>query len=201
MKFRAVKIKQKGITLIETLVLTAILGAGSHYAFFEYQNYSRQQAVQEVFKHFIYSLSAARSEAKNSKTPVSICLSYNAKTCSNDSSANGWIVFIDDGRGKGFQSNKRRELDEKLLVSFSAPIGIAPQLVDFEDKRYFSIGFDENGFSTEVQRIYATVTDDHQTDSYEKKSKIDRSGFISGVDHRRAIASIDAARKNVHNSL
>ncbi|WP_330924185.1 GspH/FimT family pseudopilin [Candidatus Sororendozoicomonas aggregata] len=94
--------QQKGFTLIELMVVIALMGMLSG-VLISMGDLIRDFRVTYIQKRVYYSLILAKSEAIKRNTTVSVCRSPSGSSCSSGNNWNdGWIVFTDknDNRQK-----------------------------------------------------------------------------------------------------
>lgn len=98
-------LRQAGFTLVELLIVLALIGVVASLAYPSFQETIRLNRVQSQTTRLLSTLMIARSEAAKTNRPAIICKSPNGSTCSTDASVKwdgGWLVFRDDN-GDGVQ--------------------------------------------------------------------------------------------------
>lgn len=87
--------KQAGFTLIEILVVLAVIGVVSSLGYPSFREMLKRNAVQAATSDIVNALMITRSEAVKVNMPVTFCQSLpgSTRTCSNQNDWNkGWIV-------------------------------------------------------------------------------------------------------------
>ena len=89
-------VKNKGFTLIEMLIVLALMSVMFAFALPSFSNLAKGNRIATQFNMLMSSLTFARSEAIKRNTPVTVCRSNDQVSCSG-LWQDGWIVFIDNG--------------------------------------------------------------------------------------------------------
>jgi type IV fimbrial biogenesis protein FimT len=89
--------RQRGFTLVELIVVLAILAIGVSFALPEMSTFLRRSEISNVTNELISGVNFARVEAIKRSAPVVLCPSNNGTTCTNTSGVwdDGYIVFVD----------------------------------------------------------------------------------------------------------
>ena len=134
----APRIPDRGLTLIELIIVIAVLSAILGLALPDLRDTIARNQLLGQANELATAFSLARSEAVTRGTQAGVCASANGKTCSNKSG--DWekyiLVFIDEDRGGDFDAA------EPIVRSFEAN-----EEVD-QSTTVSALYFKENGFST-----------------------------------------------------
>lgn len=135
--------KQSGFTLIEMLVVLAIIVIITTSAIPGFQSFIQNNRMSTTTHQFVTSLNLARSEAVKLGKRVTVCKSNNSSTCvSSNGWEQGWIVFIDEnGDGQRQTSGTPEEL---LRVQNALPGGIT---INGQDDVENLISYVDSGFA------------------------------------------------------
>lgn len=89
--------KHRGFTLLEALVVLALLGILSALAAPSYTGMRQRHQMQSQAEQFQASLMLARSEALRRQQRVTVCVRDAADGCAQAGSwAQGWVVFVEE---------------------------------------------------------------------------------------------------------
>lgn len=131
---------QRGFTMIELVIVLAILGIVAGFAVPGFQGFMSSSRITASTNNFVSALYAARSEAIKRGTPAGVCASTNsgvdAAVCSLGSNWSvGWIAFADDN-----ENGIRDVGTEDLLMQAEPLINAFEVTADnvFSDRVYFS---------------------------------------------------------------
>lgn len=114
--------KHRGFTLLEALVVLALLGILSALAAPSYTGMRQRHQMQSQAEQFQANLMLARSEALRRQQRVTVCVRNEADACAMTGSwAQGWVVFVDAN------NSTAREPDEIVLQLQ----GALPGFIDF----------------------------------------------------------------------
>ena len=125
--------KSYGVTLLELVVVVAIVGVLITLAVPSFRNLAERSAVSGHVNNFIGALRFARSEAIKAGTTVVMCRSTNSETptptcaTSGDNWGLGWIIFVNRDLDN---NNNYNSANGDTLVKVQGPLassgGIAP---------------------------------------------------------------------------
>lgn len=82
-----------GLSLIEMIVVVAILGITARIALPSYQNFALGSKLGSMANFMVSSVHLARSEAIKRNTAVTLCVSSNGTSCGSGGWEQGWIVL------------------------------------------------------------------------------------------------------------
>jgi len=124
---------QYGMTLIELMVVVAILGILLAVGIPSMRNMTETEAVRGHVNTFFSTLRYARSEAIRNRAQVVICPSNNSESTSpscsngiNDSWEKGWLVFVNrDG-----DTDYRYDLGTDTLLRVQGPISDSGGIIE-----------------------------------------------------------------------
>lgn len=141
----------QGFTLLEALVVVALLGILVAIAAPAVSGWSARHQVQAQAEGFLGSLVLARSEALRRQQRVSLCAQAANQTCdANARWQQGWLVFVDAN------DNGLREADEALIEVHAALPAAVLFDADSTAKAYFSYGSEGRSASTTGAFMAAT---------------------------------------------
>jgi type IV fimbrial biogenesis protein FimT len=109
---------ERGFSLVESLVVVALLGLMLSLAVPELQRVLARSQVQAAAQAFVRDMSWARSEALKRSMRIGVCTSSNGLVCGAQGWAGGWLVFVDDN-GNGLLDGQ-----DELLRTQSALHGV-----------------------------------------------------------------------------
>jgi type IV fimbrial biogenesis protein FimT len=138
----AAKHRQSGFTLLEALVVLAVLGVLLGMAIPTFANLQAKQQLQAQAEGLLGSLQLARSEAIRRQQPVTLCPRAD-EACDPDASwVTGWLVFVDANH------NARRDVGE-VMLEIREPLP-GPAIVNATStvRGYFSYGPEGRSMST-----------------------------------------------------
>lgn len=135
MKTRLAMARRQGFTLLEVLVVCALVGWLVSLAVPSMGSVLMQRQVVSAAQSLVADLRLARSEAVKRAAIVAVCASTDGHSCATSAVwVQGWLVFVDrDG-------NRRRDVDEELLRVQQRPPGLASiaSSAPHNDKSIFS---------------------------------------------------------------
>jgi len=135
--------KQSGFTLIEMLVVLAIIVIITTSAIPGFQSFIQNNRMSTTTHQFVTSLNLARSEAVKLGKRVTMCKSNNSSTCVTSGGwEQGWIVFVDENGDGQRQTAGTPEEVLRVQNALSGGLTIAGQ-VDVENL----ISYVESGFA------------------------------------------------------
>jgi type IV fimbrial biogenesis protein FimT len=85
---------QRGFTLVELMVVIAMVGILAMLAVPGWEAVQTRTAIRTLVNDYTSSLAFARSEAVRQNTPVTVCPSNNGTVCTDSNVEGGWIVHI-----------------------------------------------------------------------------------------------------------
>lgn len=85
---------QTGFTLVELMVVVALLAIVTTLAVPSWRALQTRNAIRSLVNDYTLSLYFARSEAVRLNSPVTLCPSNDGATCTNSALENGWVVFV-----------------------------------------------------------------------------------------------------------
>lgn len=118
---------QQGVSLLEVMVVLAMIGVVASLAFPDFRNFMNQQRIHHYTASLHGALNFSRFEAMRRGAYVTICRSENAESgnpvCASSNSnplsntgwASGWIIFVDKNNN-GLYDGDGQQRDELLRV-------------------------------------------------------------------------------------
>jgi type IV fimbrial biogenesis protein FimT len=111
--------KTNGFTLVELLTALIVLAILFGIAIPSFRNFILNNRTTTTQNDLVTAFTYARSEALRRGTPVSVCASKDASTCSGDVDwATGWIVFVDSGAATG--TREPADANEVVLQAWAS---------------------------------------------------------------------------------
>lgn len=106
--------KAKGFTLIELMVVIAIIGVLMAMAGPAFGDFIKRQKIRSILNEWQSSFFFAQREAMRLKRPLRMCASSDGETCSNPNGqySQGWIIFDDKQKTA---NNKRKVLQDVVM--------------------------------------------------------------------------------------
>lgn len=100
-------IKQAGFTLIELIVVMAIVGVVASLAYPSFQETIRLNRIQSQTTRLMSTLMVTRSEAAKTNKPATVCKSADGATCTDSGNWDqGWIVYRDSNANGDFDAGE-----------------------------------------------------------------------------------------------
>jgi type IV fimbrial biogenesis protein FimT len=107
----------RGLTLIEALVVLAIIAISLQVAIPSFQKFTRESRQKSQSNDFLGSLRYARNQAITKRRFVTVCASSNSSSCNSSYWENGWIVYVDNN------TNRQVDSGEQILKRYQALTG------------------------------------------------------------------------------
>jgi type IV fimbrial biogenesis protein FimT len=104
----------RGLTLIEALVVLAIIAISLQLATPSYQRFTRESRQVTQSNDFLASLRFARNQAVTKHRFVTVCASNSGDSCDNSPWEDGWIIYLDD------DSDRQVDTGEQILRVYQA---------------------------------------------------------------------------------
>ncbi|MFK7864756.1 MAG: GspH/FimT family pseudopilin [Pseudohongiellaceae bacterium] len=141
-KLRAAE--QRGFSLIELLVVVAILSILLAVSLPNFQDMIESNGTNSQAKLFLTTLNLARSEAIKRGGNVAICASEDGADCDEDAWGDGWIVFF-DANGDADGTAGSVDANDTLIRVFDS-VGSSNVITFSGDLfEYNNLGFSANG--------------------------------------------------------
>jgi len=118
-------VNQRGFTLIELIIVLAILSVLFHFAAPSFQNIGANSRMTSHINTMVASFNYARSEAVKRQHNVVICPNDDGSCARQPHWHNGWLMFIDE--------NFNREIDQEEEIIY---VEAAKKNIEITSSRY-----------------------------------------------------------------
>lgn len=136
--------QEQGFSLIELLVVLAILSILLAVSLPNFQNMIENNRTNSQAKLFLTTLNLARSEAIKRGGNVAVCASNDGTDCDADAWADGWIVFFDTNGDADGTAGSVDGTD--ILIRVFDSVGSSNVITFSADLfEYNNLGFSANG--------------------------------------------------------
>lgn len=172
--------EQEGLTLVETLVVIALMAVLLGIAVPSMQAFIERNRVAESVNQFVGSVNFARAEAIKRGARIVMCRSDNAESstttpsCANSSGdagwASGWIVFVEFGTNNEYTPGAG-----DLLLRTQGPLLSNGFIMQGSNRK---IAFSANGLSTATSFLSFTFKPPSLAQSQERLVCISKQGRL-----------------------
>ena len=165
-----------GFTIIELMIVILIATVLMMMAIPSYQSFIKRHNIESLQSRFSAAVITARSEAASRNGNTAICASSDSQQCSGTWS-DGWILFLDNGEGRGSAGDTLRHNDESLILAFSNTGNYLVNVFDESGKNSLSqLSFNTQGFTDNEQRALITICAPDKEATYTRGILLERSG-------------------------